>query len=73
MYYINTEETYCVSCKKNAANENPNVRRTKQNILMPLSNCTACGKKKNQGLLKTRSSIKQYSTFLIKFEMVTLK
>ena len=31
-------ETYCVSCKKNTANKNPNVRKSKQNRLMLLSN-----------------------------------
>ena len=30
---------YCLSCKKYAANENSNVRKTKQNELMLLSNC----------------------------------
>ena len=40
-------ETYCVSCKKNTENENSNVRKTKQNRLMLLSNCAVCGKKKS--------------------------
>ena len=30
-------ETYCVNCKKNTANENSSVRKTKQNRLMLLS------------------------------------
>ena len=38
-------ETYCLSCKKYAANENASVRKTKQNRLMVLSNYTFCGKK----------------------------
>ena len=38
---------YCVSCKKHTVNENSNVRKAKQNRLMFLSNCTACGKKKS--------------------------
>ena len=38
-------ETYCVSCKKNNANENSSVRKTKQNRLMLLSNCAICGNK----------------------------
>ena len=38
-------ERYCVSCKKNTANKNPNVRWTKQNRLMLESNCSICGKK----------------------------
>ena len=40
-------ETYCVSCKKYTANENSSVRKTKQNRLMLLSNCTVCSKKKS--------------------------
>ena len=60
-------KTYCVSCKKYTANENSNVRRTKQNRLMLLSNCAICGKK-NQLLLKTKSS-----TILIIFQLVSLK
>ena len=31
--------------KKNTANENKSVRKTKQNKLMLLSNCVVCGKK----------------------------
>ena len=42
-----TMETYCISCKKYTANENSGVRKTKQNRLMLLSNCTFCGKKSN--------------------------
>ena len=38
-------EIYCVSCKKNTANENSSVRETNQNRLMLLSNCAVCGKK----------------------------
>ena len=39
-------EMYCVSCKKYTAKKNSNVRETKQNRLMLLSNCSVCGKKK---------------------------
>ena len=39
-------EIYFVSCKKNTANEN--VRRTKKNKLMLLSNCAVFGKKKSR-------------------------
>ena len=41
-----TTETYCVSCKKYTGNKNSNVRKTKQNRLMVLSNYSVCGKKK---------------------------
>ena len=40
-------ETYCVSCEKNSADKVSNVRKTKQNRLMFLSNCAVCGKKKS--------------------------
>ena len=40
-------ETYCASCKKNTANGNSSVRKTKQNTLMLLSICAVCGKKKS--------------------------
>ena len=40
-------ETYFASYKKHAANINSSVRKTKQNRLMVLSNCTICGKKKS--------------------------
>ena len=36
---MKTMDTYCVSCKKNTANKNSSVRRTKQNRLMLVSNC----------------------------------
>ena len=39
-------EIYSVSCKKYTENKNSNVRKTKQNRLMLLSNCVACDKKK---------------------------
>ena len=39
-------ETYWVSCKKNTVNQDSNVRRTEQYILMLVSNCTSCSKKK---------------------------
>ena len=46
VYYLKTMETYCVSRKENSANENSRVWKTKQNRLMLLSDCAACGKKK---------------------------
>ena len=45
-------ETYCANCKKYTVNVNSNVRRTKQNRLMLLSNCAVCGKKKSTFLKK---------------------
>ena len=40
-------ENYCASCKKNTANENSSVRKTKQNRLMLLSNCGIYCEKKS--------------------------
>ena len=48
-------ETYCVSCKKNTANEKLSARKTKQNRLMLLSNCTVCDKKK-RNFIKNQES-----------------
>ena len=39
---------YCVTCKKNTANENSSVRRTKRIKLMLVSNCAVCVKKKSR-------------------------
>ena len=60
-------ETYCVSCKKYTANKNSSVRKTKQNKLMLLSNCSVCGK--NYKLLL---KIKNF-TILIILRMISLK
>ena len=37
-------ETYCASCK----NKNSSVRKTKQNRIVLVLNCTVCGKKKSR-------------------------
>ena len=50
-------ETYCVGCRKNTANENASVRRTKQNRLMLLSNCAVWGKKKSR-FIKNQEAIR---------------
>ena len=51
-------EMCSISSKKNTANENSSVRKTKQNRLMLLSNCVICGKKKSM-FAKTIDLIKQ--------------
>ena len=45
MHYIKTVQIQCVIFKKYTGNKNTNVRKNKQNRLMPLSNCAICGKK----------------------------
>lgn len=42
--HIKATETYCVSYRKNTAKRSSSVERTKQNILMPVSNFAFCGK-----------------------------
>ena len=64
---MKTMETYCVSSKKNTANKNSSIRKTKQNRLMLLRNCAVCGKK-NQLPLKINNS-----RILIIFQMINLK
>ena len=61
-FYIK-KETYCVSCKKNITNENSSVRRIKQNRLMLVSNCGACGKKKKKKkkFIKDQEAINYWS------------
>ena len=39
-------ETYCVICKQYTDNKKSNVKKTKQNRSMLLSNCSVCDKKK---------------------------
>ena len=51
IYWIKTMKPYYVTCKKNIANKNYSVRKTKQNKSLLVSNCAVCDKK-NQGLLK---------------------
>ena len=46
VYYLKMMETYSISYKKNTANENSCVGKTKQNRLMFSSSCAVCGKKK---------------------------
>ena len=46
-------ETYSVRCKKNTANENSSVRKTKQNGLMLLSNSAICDNK-NSAFIKNK-------------------
>ena len=40
--------TYCLSCKKDTKNINPNVIKTKNNIKMMLSRCSLCNNKKSE-------------------------
>ena len=56
-------ETYCVICKRNTANENSSVRKTKQNRLILLSNWGVCGKKKST-VLKNQEIV---------FQVISLK
>lgn len=39
---------HCLRCKKNTASKNSNVRMTKQDRLVLMSNCAICGKEKSR-------------------------
>ena len=65
--HIKTMETCCVSCKKNNANKNSSVRRTKQNRFMLVSNFANCGKKKSKTIRNQEAS-----RLLSKLEIWTL-
>ena len=60
---IKTMEMYFVSCKKNTANKNSSVRKTKQIRLVLLLNS-----RKTQGSLKIKNS----SIISVIFEMINL-
>ena len=40
-------KTYCVGCKKNTANGNSSLRKTKEYILMILPNYSVTGKRRS--------------------------
>ena len=47
---------YCINCKKNTANKNSSVRRTKQNRLMLLPNFVVYSKKKSRFIKNQKAS-----------------
>ena len=49
-------QTYRVSCKENTAKKNYNVRRTKQNRLMLVSNCAVYDTKKSRFMQNQEAS-----------------
>ena len=49
-------QLYCISSKKNIANKNSSVRRTRQNRLMVVSDCAVCGKKKSRFIKNQKPS-----------------
>ena len=55
MYHV-TAETYRVSCKKNIANKNSILKKTKQNSLILVSNCVICSKKKYRSIKNQETS-----------------
>ena len=65
-------ETYCLSCKKNTADKNPNVQKTKQNRLMLLKIVLFVATK-NRLSLKMENFMKQYSRISRIFEIISLK
>ena len=51
-YIVQKMNTYCLSCKKDTRNINPNVIKTKNNRKMMLSRCSICNNKKSTFLSK---------------------
>ena len=49
-------ESYCLKCKKNTKNINPQVSSTSNGKLMILSKCTICGSKKSKFINKQETS-----------------
>ena len=47
LHQIKTIESYCVSSNKNTGNKYSSFKKTKQNRLMFVSYCAACGNKKS--------------------------
>ena len=45
-------ESYCLKCKKNTKNINPQVSSTSNGKLMMLSKCAICGSKNSQFIKK---------------------
>ena len=41
-------KSYCLKCKKDTENINPNVSKTRNNRTMLLSKCAICGSKKSR-------------------------
>ena len=44
--------TYCLKCKKDTANTNPKMVKTKNNRLPMQSKCSVCGTKKSRFVKK---------------------
>ena len=45
-------ESYCLKCKKDTKNINPQVSSTSNGKMMPLSKCAICGSKKSEFINK---------------------
>ena len=48
--------SYCLKCRKNTENKNPNVGRTKYGRTMLSSKCTASDSKKSKSIHQTARS-----------------
>ena len=49
-------ESYCIKCKKYTKNINPQVSGTSNGILILLSKCAICGRKKSKFIKKQEAS-----------------
>ena len=52
----NYMKTYCVVCKKDTENKNPNDFRMMNNRIILKSNCSVCGNKKSRFISKNEGS-----------------
>ena len=52
--FKNKMKTYCVKCKKDTENIDPEILITSNGNAMILSKCAICGSKKSRDLLKIR-------------------
>ena len=49
-------KTYCLYCKKETENVNPNVKRNRKGRIMLLSKCSVCGKGKSKFIKEQEAS-----------------
>ena len=54
--YIKTMLSYCLKCRKNIENKNPKVMRTKNGMILLLSNCVVFNSKKSNCIKEQEAS-----------------
>ena len=64
--------TYCVKCRKDTANIDPKIVRTKNNRLVMQSNCSVCGIKKSK-FIKEQEAKGLWSNLGIKIPLTKIQ